>query len=198
MASRSGRAADSAVSPIASTGPLASEMDERQYAAGWGPCLDAAEAGELLGVDDTAAEERWPQFTEKAREIGVGSSLSAPLATQQHLGGALNMYAATPHAFGAPSQELAQSFAAHASLALAQAYRYTSVANQAKTLREAMRSRAVIEQAKGIVMAARRVDATTAFDMLVKLSQNRHIKLRELAAQIVTQASGRLVEVEPS
>src|SRR4051812_34415703 len=185
-------------STVASTGRLALEMDERQYAAGWGPCLDCISAGRLLAVDDAATETRWPQFIEKAREIGMGSSISAPLPTQQHLGAALNVYATAPHAFGGPSRELAQSLAAHAALALAHAYRYTSAARQAETLREAMRSRAVIEQAKGILMAARQCGDEDAFDMLVRLSQARHVKLRELAARIVTEASGHPVELDPS
>src|SRR3954452_13649096 len=122
-------------STVASTGRLALEMDERQYDAGWGPCLDCIPAGRLLAVDDAASETRWPQFIEKAREIGMGSSISAPLPTQQqHLGGALNIYATTAHAFGDPSRELAQSLAAHAALALAHAYRYTHAAGQADTL----------------------------------------------------------------
>jgi GAF domain-containing protein len=181
-------------STVASTGSLAREMDERQYDAGWGPCLDCAAAGQLLAVDDVAGETRWPQFLEKARELGVGSSISAPLPAQQQLSGALNVYATAPHAFGDPSRGLAQSLAEHTALALAHAYRYTSAARQAATLREALRSRAVIEQAKGILMAARQCTADDAFDALVRLSQTRHVKLRKLAAQIVTEASGHPVE----
>jgi GAF domain-containing protein len=180
----------------ASTGRIATEMDERQYDAGWGPCLDAAAAGQLLAVDDAATETRWPQFTEKAREIGVGSSISAPLPTQQHSGGSLNIYSTAPHSFDDPGRVLARSFADHAALAMAHAYRYTQAAHQAETLREAMRSRAVIEQAKGILMAARRLDADDAFNVLVQLSQTRHIKLRQLAAQIVSQASGHSVSLD--
>jgi len=185
-------------STVASTGRLALEMDERQYDAGWGPCLDCIPAGRLLAVDDAASETRWPQFIEKAREIGMGSSISAPMPTQQHLRGALNIYARTAHAFGDSSRELAQSLAVHAALALAHAYRYTSAARQAETLREAMRSRAVIEQAKGILMVARQCSDEDAFDTLVRLSQSRHVKLRDLAAQIVTEASGHPVELDPS
>src|SRR3954452_24047844 len=166
-------------STVASTGSLATEMDERQYDAGWGPCLDCIAAGQLLAVDDAASETRWPQFADKAREIGMGSSLSAPLPTQQHRGGALNIYATAPHAFGDPSRELAQSLAAHTALALAHTYRYTSATQQAETLREAMRTRAVIEQAKGIIMVARQCSDDDAFDILVRLSQTRHLKLRK-------------------
>jgi transcriptional regulator with GAF, ATPase, and Fis domain len=185
-------------STVASTGTLATEMDERQYASGWGPCLDSAEAGELLAVDDTATETRWPEFVAKGQELGVGSSISAPMPTQQHVGGALNTYARTPHAFGEPSRNLARSIAAHAALALAHAYRYASVAREAASLQEAMRSRAVIEQAKGMIMAVRNCSADDAFAILVRLSQTSNQKLRDVAAQTVDQVSGQTVNSDRS
>jgi GAF domain-containing protein len=171
-------------------------MDERQYDAGWGPCLDCVVAGQMLAVDDVSIETRWPQFIEKAREIGVGSSISAPLPTQQDVGGALNTYSKTPHSFGDPSRRLAQSFANHAALALAHSFRYNHAAKQAETLREAMRSRAVIEQAKGILMAARQCSDEDAFNVLVRQSQTRHVKLRDVAVQIVSEASGIPVAID--
>jgi GAF domain-containing protein len=191
---------DGRPSTVASTGHLAIEMDERQYASGWGPCLDAAHAGQMLAVEDMSTETRWPEFRDRGQELGLGSSLSTPLPVQQHLSGALNAYAGRPRSFDSASRQLAQSFAGHAALALAQAYRFTRATDQAESLLEAMRSRAVIEQAKGILMAARKLDADQAFDVLVRGSQAGHVKLRQLAVEIVTQASGhpvRMPDVEP-
>ena len=54
-------------------------------------------------------------------------------------------------------------------------------------LRRAMDSRAAIEQAKGIVMREQRCDADAAFDTLVRMSQQSHVKLRELAQRIVDE-----------
>jgi GAF domain-containing protein len=171
-------------------------MDERQYDAGWGPCLDAAASGELLYVDDVNGETRWSDYIAKAKEEGVGSSMSAALPAQQDITGALNVYAVEPHAMTEQSRDLARSFADHAALAIAHAHAYTDVAHQAEMLREAMRSRAVIEQAKGIFMAARQCGPDEAFDVLVHLSQARHVKLREVAAQVVSHASGQNIPVE--
>ena len=53
-------------------------------------------------------------------------------------------------------------------------------------LEQAMASRAVIEQAKGVIMAMRGVPEHEAFEVLRKTSQDRNIKVRELAQQIVT------------
>jgi AmiR/NasT family two-component response regulator len=49
----------------------------------------------------------------------------------------------------------------------------------------AMDTRAVIEQAKGMIMITLKVDADAAFEVLVRRSQNSHVKLAEVAAEIV-------------
>lgn len=56
---------------------------------------------------------------------------------------------------------------------------------QVQGLRTAMRSRAVIEQAVGIMAAVHGTDPDRAFDRLVRLSQQRNLKLRRLAAVLV-------------
>ena len=61
-------------------------------------------------------------------------------------------------------------------------------------LEQAMASRAVIEQAKGVIMAMRGVPEHEAFEVLRKTSQDRNVKVRELAQQIVT---GVVVRQEP-
>lgn len=54
-------------------------------------------------------------------------------------------------------------------------------------LRQALVCRATIDQAKGIVMAERGCDADEAFDVLVALSQRDNVKLRDLAATIISR-----------
>ena len=50
----------------------------------------------------------------------------------------------------------------------------------AEQLQKAMESRAVIEQAKGILMRAENCGPDAAFGILVKASQHRNQKLREI------------------
>src|SRR3954471_2914441 len=47
---------------VAFTGPLAAQFDERQYEAGFGPCMDAALSGRTVTIDDTAASDAYPDF----------------------------------------------------------------------------------------------------------------------------------------
>ena len=49
----------------------------------------------------------------------------------------------------------------------------------------------MIDRAVGIIMAESRCDADQAFAMLSRASNNRNIKLRDLATEIVTQVGGR-------
>jgi AmiR/NasT family two-component response regulator len=52
-------------------------------------------------------------------------------------------------------------------------------------------SRSAIDQAMGIVMAESRCDADQAFATLTRASNNRNLKLRGLATEIVTRVGGR-------
>ena len=58
-------------------------------------------------------------------------------------------------------------------------------------------SRAVIDQALGILMGQNRCPAAEAFDILRTASQNRNVKLRDVAVQIVTAVSGQPPADEP-
>ena len=172
---------------FAFTGELAIELDERQYETDRGPCLDAAATGNRIWVRNMARETRWPAFAASAAARGVRCSLSIPLPVQRDVTGALNFYDLEGRAFDERSIELAETFAAHAAVAVANARLYDSTATLARQMQQAMATRAVIEQAKGILMRDRGCDADEAFDALVSLSQQSHLKLREVAQRLVDQ-----------
>lgn len=172
------------------SGDAAMALDERQYELDSGPCLDAARTGQLISVPDTRSEPRWPRYTASALEQGVRASLSVPLPGHRSITGALNFYAAQPEPFDDQVVELAQTFAGHAAVAVANAHLYETTAALAEQMRRAMASRAVIEQAKGIVMRDRRCSAEDAFAALVKLSQQTNLKLRDIAQRLVDDVSG--------
>jgi AmiR/NasT family two-component response regulator len=56
-------------------------------------------------------------------------------------------------------------------------------------MRQALSTRAVIDQAKGIIMADKRCTADEAFQHLVDLSSRSHMKLREVATNLVVRTS---------
>ena len=64
-------------------------------------------------------------------------------------------------------------------------HRYQEALHEIEQLRSALTSRATIDQAKGIVMAQRGCGPDEAFGELVRASQDRNVKVRDLAATIV-------------
>jgi GAF domain-containing protein len=174
---------------VASTGGLATKLDEAQYALGHGPCLDAAAGGTAVLIRDMARDDRWPDYGPVAVGAGVRSSLSTPFPLQQHVLAALNLYACHADAFNDDHAEVAREIASTAAVGGVNAVLYDSAAQLAAELQDAMRSRATIEQAKGIVMAQSGIDPDGAFDLLVRASQRENRKLREVAAELVQRHS---------
>lgn len=180
------------------TSSLALLLDERQYAHDYGPCLDAARGGEVMHIADMAQEQRWPQYAQEALAVGARSSVSVPLPVQQALIGALNVYATRANAFDGEAIEAANSFGSYAAVALANARQFDSAARLAEEMRQALASRAAIDQAKGILMALHGGTAEEAFGRIVRESQRRNIKVREIAEDIVRRTSqGLALSGEP-
>ena len=63
--------------------------------------------------------------------------------------------------------------------------------------RASLATRAVIDQAIGVLMSQRRITAADAFAILRTTSQNRNIKLRAFAAQIVEGAGAQPPQLPP-
>lgn len=175
-------------STVSWTSSLALRLDEEQYETDSGPCLDAARSGEVRHIADMSVEPLYLDYTPKALDLGVHSSVSVPLPVQQAVMGALNIYATTPHAFEASAIKTATRFSGFAAVALANARLYARTAKLANQMHEALASRAIFDQAKGILMALHGGTAEQAFSRMVRESQRRNIKVREIAADIVRRA----------
>ena len=174
----------------ACTDPLASKADEIQYQTGDGPCPHAIRHARVVRIDDVATHGRWPRFARQALSLGIRSCLAVPLIADGEPVGALTMYARRLGAFGPAETGRAQRFAKHASGALTLALRMASCHDVNDQLRSSIVSRTVIDQALGVIMATERVPQDKAFALLRTVSQNTNVKLRDLAADIVTSVSG--------
>ena len=174
-------------------GQLAMDADELQYERGYGPCMDAAQTGRVLVIDDMAIEDRWPDYAPHAAAHGVGSSLSVPLPFQSTTIGALNTYAAKPHAFNHDERAQGEEVASWVALAIGNATAAAQTSEELANLKIAMQTRAVIEQAKGILMERYNLDQDRAIAVLTRASQNSNTKLRDVASELVT--TGALVGI---
>ena len=181
-------------STVASTGQLATDLDETQYDRDHGPCLHAARTGELTEIADTRTDSRWPDYMPRAAKHGALSSLSVPLAIDEdeQVSGALNIYAREPHAFDEESRSAATKFAPYAAVAAGNLHAYRSARDMADNLRIALETRGVIDQAKGILMARHRLSADQAFQVLVRMSMKTNRKLRAVADDLVHTGELRL------
>jgi GAF domain-containing protein len=165
-------------------------LDELQFAEQEGPCLNCLREGSVMRVRDLAGDERFPSYGPRAAERGAVSALSLPMAADGRTVGALNLYSRGRDAFGREELALGELLAAHAALAVQAAVAYYSSRDLADQMRSAMGSRALIEQAKGVLVARERIDPETAFERLVARSQGANRKLRDIAADLVAEASG--------
>jgi GAF domain-containing protein len=163
---------------MAVTGPLARLADDIQYRLDEGPCVDAARLQHAVVTGDVTADPRWPRLAGVIDKTGIRSVLACYLTTPQGRVGALNLYSVRGHAFDAGSQIVAEALAVHAGLAL-------GATEQETTLRQAMGTREMIGQAVGILVERYKVTPTQAFSLLVRASQHRNIKLRDVAATLI-------------
>jgi GAF domain-containing protein len=174
----------------ASSDDWALSLDELQFAEQEGPCLNCLREGSVMRVRDLAQDERFPSYGPRAAERGAVSALSLPLAADGRTVGALNLYSRERDAFGREELALGELLAAHAALAVQAAMAYYSSRDLADQMRTAMGSRADIEQAKGVLVARERISPEAAFERLVAMSQAANRKLRDVAADLVAEASG--------
>jgi hypothetical protein len=185
-------------STIAATDEKTRELDRRQYLLQDGPCLDAARRQVVNRWSLEEAEQRFPEFTSLAQEMDLRSYLSAGLGLAGRRLGALNLSSHDKDGFSQLDEDLISLFTVPASAAIVVVGRYAEARDMAAQLEHALHSRAVIDQAIGILMAESRCDADQAFATLSRASNNRNMKLRDLAAEIVQRVGGGAASQQPS
>ena len=168
----------------AASGTLPAQVDALQERLGQGPCLDAAYEQETVRVPDMATELRWPKFCAEALALGAAGMLSFQLYVQDDNLGALNLFSRTAGSFDDESEHVGQLFAAHAAIA------YAAASKQERLLRLSG-TRELIGQAQGILMERHKVTADQAFSLLVQVSQQHNIRLRDVAEQLVSSGEIR-------
>ncbi|KQH76141.1 response regulator receiver protein [Mycobacterium gordonae] len=157
---------------VAHLDQLQSELDE-------GPCLSAMREQRTVRIDDLATDGRWPRFADAAMHCGVRSLVSFRLFVHRGSLGALNLYGGAADVFDDESILIGEVLAQHVSVALARL-------NAEARFQRALDSRDVIGQAKGLLMQRNGVDGLHAFRMLLKVSQETHTKLVDVARRLVS------------
>ncbi|WP_422743204.1 ANTAR domain-containing protein [Mycobacterium sp. WMMD1722] len=178
----------------ASTDERSLTLDSEQYAAGAGPCLDAARTRQPVRVALEAPGEpdrqRWTRFLTAGQQAGVSAALSVPLLVgtpgpQADLVGSLNVYSVTAGAFDPFDEELMRLYTVTAGAAITNARRWQQTRDTTLHLERALTSRAVIDQAKGALQAIHGCTAEEAFERLVKRSQDSNVKVHTVAQELL-------------
>lgn len=175
--------ADGGAETSATSSELIEEADDLQYAYDEGPCLRAAEQGGAYLINNTATDERWPQWGPAVANMGLRSVLSIHLFTDHRVLGALNLYYESRDTFSDDEVEVAKVVAAHASVALAKV-------RSERDLWRAIDSRHLIGQAQGMLMERFKLSPEKSFAVLRRYSQQHNIKLHEVAGALIR--TGRL------
>jgi transcriptional regulator with GAF, ATPase, and Fis domain len=162
----------------AASSELSRVVDALQEQYQEGPCLDASFDQETVRVPDMAAETRWPRFTQAALAAGAAGMLACQLYVEGDDLGVLNLFSRGASAFDDESEHVALLFAAHAAVAFSAAQQHAKQTRNVAT-------RHLIGQAQGILMERYKVTDNQAFDLLVRASQHRNTKLRDVAARLV-------------
>ena len=182
---------------IASSDGYANMLDQLQYRLDQGPCLSTLQTGEVVLDDGTDAGDRWPLYRMQGEAAGLGVSLSVPVSHGAQVLAALNLYSRTPRSFTPAERARARGFADRAGGGVAIALKLARRTELTDDLQAALAARAVIDQALGIIMGQRRCSADEAFAVLRELSQTGNVKLREVAARLITVTTGQPPRTEP-
>jgi GAF domain-containing protein len=174
---------DKRIETPAATDHMCRRGDELQYELDEGPCLQSIRQQETVLSHDLTTEDRWPRWSRRVNEeFGVHSMLCVQLFVTHDTLGALNLYSRQRHAFDDSDQAVALALAAHVAVAL-------MAAKEFETLESAIASRTVIGQAEGMLMHRYALSPHEAFAVLARESQASHRKLRDIAADIVSNGT---------
>ncbi|HKU09882.1 GAF and ANTAR domain-containing protein [Sinomonas terrae] len=161
------------------------ELDKIQYSSLEGPCMEALRTGQVFDIRDMQSEERWPRYVEAMRESEIRSVLGVPIPLRGEASASLNSYAETPGSFGGETRQAALSFAEFASTSVTLALRITAESERASDLEAALESRTAINLAAGIIMAQSRCTSQEAMEILKRASNQRNVKVRDIASSIL-------------
>jgi len=166
---------------ITATDAVAGVIDAAQYLDG-GPCVDAAERGGHVTVDDVLDEDHWQLFQQASVTAGIRASLSLPVRDEaERVVGALNLYATEPDAFRDRADMLAGIFGASVEELVANADLSFRTREWARELPERVVAKVELEIAVGVLMAHRGWDAATSRERLREAAAHADVPVVKLA-----------------
>jgi transcriptional regulator with GAF, ATPase, and Fis domain len=152
-----------------------------------GPCFDCYTTGEaVVNADLAQAGDRWPGFAPLAVSAGFRSVHAFPMRLRRQVLGALNLFGGEAGGLSTEDASVVQGLADIASIGLLneRAIRRGEVLTE--QLQAALNSRIIIEQAKGALSQIHDENPDQAFNRLRDFCRRNHLRLGEVARDVVT------------
>jgi len=147
---------------------------------GEGVAGKVAEENKPKAVYDISKE---PEYRSKniAKEEGLKSLLSVPLAVKGRVIGVLNNYTSEPHKFTKMEINILTTVASQAAIVIENA----GLVVKTKMIQDELETRKVVERAKGILMREQNIPEEEAFRKIQKQSMDMRKSMREIAEAII-------------
>lgn len=175
---------------VAGSSPRAVALDRIEQSIGEGPCIEALRTKSVVLLADVETDGRWPEYQRQLAANACRSTLGVPLEIGPDAAAALNFFASGRRVFTEKVVAEAAGFADLAGRALRLAVRIGTAHSRAEDLKAAMEHRTSIDLACGIIMAQNRCSQEEAMSILSKVSSNRNQKLRDVAAELLSNLPG--------
>ncbi len=178
--------ADGVTFTLVATDLEAGLLDALQY-VGDGPCLEAVRDAGVLECDGERIldEEEWRLFASGTAALGVASSLSLPILADDAVVGSVNLYAASPRAFGGLHEDVARIFDAWAPGAVTNADLSFSTRRTAEEAPGTLRAGLRLEVAAAIVAGRRGVDLEKGRRLLDDAARRAGVSVTRLADTVI-------------
>src|SRR5215218_3523732 len=169
----------------AASNRLVEQADALQYEFDEGPCLTAWRTRQLVRIDDTATDSRWPSWNSAAAGLGVRAVLSVALVADDESVGAIKVYSDQPANYGSPDERVMSLFADQAAILLANTQSLQQARRLSRQLTDALRSRDAIVRATGVLLARGAADQAAAFIALTDAARRSGQTVQQLAGDLL-------------
>lgn len=177
----------------AASNQLALQLDEAQYRAGSGPCVDAALQGHVQQVDVMSHDPRFAEFAQASVARGVHSSLSLPLKGAAWPA-ALNLYASHPGAFRSSHTHAVADLLARCTSALLQDHPHDVMQHMPPS--SAHSQGELVRRAQQALAEVRGLTRYEAYTQLADWSHQQNRSIVAVAAELVNKTGQQHSEAD--
>ena len=169
----------------AASNQLVEQADALQYELDEGPCLTAWRTRQLVRIDDTVTDSRWPHWNNAAAQLGVRAVLSVPMVVDDESIGAIKVYSDQPARYGKHEERVMTLFGEQAAILLANTQSLQQARRLSRQLTDALRGRDVIVRATGVLLARGAADEAAAFTALTDAARRSGQTVQQLARELL-------------